>query len=204
MINMEKYEILLNEGLSLDHYYVLVMLYNNQKLSKHRKVQGFLNLLVKRGYIVEGGLLSERAIDLVQMDILENVVCSTTDTTTLNPNILEFNDWSYELHNKLETKLIELTNKKQIRDRVKGGKPYSFLCNPQDLAKNLKKITKLYKLENRRDEIERALIDHIEECYKANSWFPIIYYYIYKDNQSQLVNDLSAEKEESFSSDTIV
>lgn len=202
---MEKYQNLLNQGLCLDHYYILVMLYNNQKLPAHKRIQGFANVLIKRGYLLEGNVLSDKALELIHDDILTDIAISTTTTTTMNPSALDFNDWVFDLHTKLQNKLVELTGKKQIRDRVKGGKPFSFLCNPQDLTSQLKKVITKYKI-NDRPTIEATLIKHIENCYKANSWFPLVYYYIMKEGASQMVTDLESanEKEETFNSEVIL
>jgi hypothetical protein len=202
---MEKYEKLLNEGLCLDHYYILVMLYNNQKLPTHKRIQGFANVLIKRGYLLEGNVLSDKALELIHEDILTDVTFSTTTTTTVNPKTLDFNDWVFDLHGRLQGKLVELTGKKQVRGRINGGNPQSFLCNPQDLGSNLKKIIAKYKIDDR-EAIEKALIAHIEGCFKANNWFPLIYYYIFKDGASKLVTDLESigEKEETFNSDIVL
>ena len=188
MITTEKYKEILEEGLSLDHYYVLALIYNNQPLPDHKRVEGFTNLLAKMGYI-EDGVLTDKAIELVQDELFGSTLVSVETTTTTAPVVLEFNDWIFDLHKKLEDKLVELTGKKQQRHGVKGGKLRSFLCNPLDLGKNVKKVMTSYKIDDR-EKIEKALIRHIEDCNKAKHWFPIMFYYISKDGQSQLVTDL--------------
>jgi hypothetical protein len=209
MLNIEKYEKLLGSGLGLDHYYILVLLYNHHPLPQHKRVEGFINLLAKKGYIAEG-ILTAEALDLVQDEIFNvTLVSPTTTTTTLAASQLEYNDWVAELHLKLQEKLVELTGKKQVRDKIKGGSSFSFLCNQLDLGKNLRKVVQLYKLKDSdRPLIEKTLFHHMESCNKAQSWFPLVYYYIFKDGKSQLVTDmegaLEVSEDHNFNSEVIL
>lgn len=208
MLNIEKYEKLLSSGLSLDHYYIMVLIYNNHPLPKNKRAEGFINLLSKKG-LIDDGILTAEAMDWVQDEIFNTtLVSSTTTTTTLAASQLEFNDWVMELHIKLQEKLVELTGKKQVRDKVRGGKLHSFLCNPLDLGKNLKKVIQLYKLKDAdRTLIEKTLFKHIEDCQKADSWFPLVYYYIFKEGKSQMVTDMETVtevSEENFTGETFI
>jgi ASC-1-like (ASCH) protein len=207
LLNQEKYEKLLNESLGLDHYVVLWNLYNNQPISKHSRIGGFVNLLIQKGY-VQDGMITEKGIDLIQEDILVPVVIAPTLYTIENKEKFVFGDWVNYLHDKLEQKLIELTGKKQVRDRVKNGPLQSFLCNAKDLEFNLAKVCKKYKLNKEEDriKIEQTLVKHIENCHKSNSWFPLMYYYVLREGNSRLVTDLdnSDVEEQNFNSETIV
>jgi hypothetical protein len=186
MISTEKYEKLLTNGLSLDHYHVLSCIYRGDKLPNLKRIKGFFNYLTMKGYLLEG-ILTEQAIDLVQDEVY---LSSTTTTTTVVEGNFNYNDWVLALHGKIQNKIMDLTGKIQVRDKIQG-KSYSFLCNSTDLGKNLQKVIKLYKLDSRHiDSIESALLKHVEDCNRARNWFPVIYYYIFKDGKSQLVTDL--------------
>lgn len=96
-------------------------------------------------------------------------------------------NWYEELHKKLENELVTLTKRKQ---KVIGGK-YSFLCNSKDLEYKLSKTIKKYKLEDK-VKVEKLLLKHIFNCYKANWEFAkLIEYYIEKSGISQLATDYS-------------
>lgn len=191
MIENDKYNEILDQGLILDHYFLLCNMKNGVKLVDNKRIQGFINLLTKKEYIQDGEL-TEKALDLVENCKFAEIVVVTEDKK------INMATWVAEVHAACEAKLVELTGKKQVRDKINGGKAYPFLPNPTDLAKNLSKIVTLYKLKDY-DKIERTIMRYIESCHQASSWFPILYYYIIKDGKSQLVTDMDSidEKEES-------
>jgi hypothetical protein len=186
MVNIELYEKLLNNSLSLDHFFVLKSLYYNEELPKNKRVQGFLNLLIKRGYI-EDGILTEIAIDLVQ-EFTPEVTTSIEVEEKKEKQVTEFSAWVRDVRLKCQDRIFKLKGTKQVRDRIKG-KAYSFLPNETDLAKNLLKVIKLYRITDYQ-LVERKLLEYIEQCNRDNNWFPILYYYIFKDGKSQLVTDM--------------
>jgi hypothetical protein len=185
MISVEKYEKLLSSGLSLDHYYVLVSLYNKTKLPNYKRINGFVNLLTKKGLIVDGTLSAE-AIDMVQEVTIPKLEAKEN---------VDFRDWVGSVHVKCIEKLVELTGKKQVNGIIKGKK-WPFMCsNLMDFSKNLYKVITIYKVTDY-DLMEKCLIRHIESCHQADHWFPSVYYYIFKDNKSQLVSDMESYDEE--------
>lgn len=188
MIDNVQYEKVLDSGLILDHYHLLCTIRDGGEVPKNKRIRGFLNLLVKKGYI-EGGVLSDSALLLID--------CYNTTTTTLTTTVapvatgkFDYEAWAKGLHGRCQDKLKELTGKIQVTDRVGGkGKSWSFLPNSFDLAKVLYKTIVTYKLKDL-DKIEKCVFHHINKCHRERSWFPLLKYYISKDGNSQLVTDL--------------
>lgn len=197
MIETSLYKKILDQGLLLDHYVVLCNI-RDKSVPDWKRISGFINLLHKKGYLEEGeltplavALLEGRPEPLVQ-PVEEKKIDSDFD----------YADWIIGLHKRLETKISELTGKKQVRDSVRGGKPYSFLPNSTDLGKVLLKVIRSYGLRDL-DKIERCLMKHIEECSRKGSWFPLMQYYILKDKMSTLVTDIDTVDEESNDDTTV-
>lgn len=182
MINLQKYKQILDSGLLLDHYQALLAIRDNTELPTSRRVKGFINLLEKKGYICEG-ILTEKAFEIMGLS-------TTTSTTTevRSQKEIDFSVWIDKLHAKCQTRLIELTGTKQIRGKV-NGKSYPFLPNSIDLGRVLVRVITAYKIQDY-DKIEKVILRHIENCHQANSFFPLINYYIMKNNMSQMVTDM--------------
>lgn len=170
MIDLKHYERILNSGLLLDHYLVLCMVKNNEELPTNKRVQGFLNLLNKKGYIQDGALTDEGVI-LTEHDV------SLNDSPKGEERI-DMAKWVMEIHRKCQNRLLELVGAKQVRDKI-HNKSYPFLPNTTDMLKSLHRAMVIYKLTDL-DKIERAIMGHIDKCHKARSWFPLMKYYIIK------------------------
>lgn len=199
-MTIEKYQQLENSGLLTDHYFILQRLYRKEPIPDTMRVRGYLNLLVKKGYL-EGTTLTETAIALVEDDVEHQPEITEESVGKEVP----FTKWAEMLHQKCQQKLMELIGKKQKTDKI-NGTSYSFLCNARDLHANLYKVFTLYKLGTKdREVVERCILKHIEKCNKANNWFPVLYYYIFKNNKSLLVTDVESmdESEESDSPQTM-
>jgi hypothetical protein len=186
MISLSRYKEILDSGLLLDHYFILCSINNGEKIDVSRRVQGFINLLTKKGYL-QDEQLTEKAIGLLQD--CEAVAAEPVNTKTAN-----FAQWVEELHGKCQKLLLQLTGKTQIRDKI-NGRAYAFLPNVQDLGKTLIRAITLYKLKDY-SKIEKTLLKYIEESSNSKSWFPILQYYIIKDGTSRMVTDMQSEEEE--------
>lgn len=185
MINVDKYKKILDSGLLLDHYYLLCNIRDGGEIPKSKRILGFINLLNKKGFI-EDDKLTDLAMVLIDDS---TTTTTTTDIVTETENKqVDFIEWVKDLHLRLQDKLVELTGNKQVRGKI-GSVPYSFLPNPTDLGKVLSKVIVQYKLKDL-GAIERCMFRHVERCNSKNHWFPIMGYYILKNNQSLLVTDL--------------
>lgn len=198
MIDNEVYNSVLEKGLSLDHYNILIGIRDGNDIPKNKRIDGFLNLLHKKGYL-EDGNLTDLALELIGTFI----TTSTTQTTTEKENPLSnFDTWVHQLHEKCEETLKELTGKKQVRADVLGTK-YSFLPNPQDLKRVVSRVIGAYKLKDYR-LIEKTILTYIDRCAKSGKWTPILIYYIMKNGLSSMVTDMrNGEQENSSFDDTI-
>lgn len=181
MIPDEKYKSLLESGLILDHYFLLCNIKNNIKPVDSKRIQGFINLLTKKGYL-QDDKLTEKGLELID-------TCKTSAGEKF-----DFAEWVINVHKKLQDRLVELTGKKQVMARFKGtSRDYSFLYGVRDLSLKLQRVISLYKLKDY-EKIERTLIRHVERCHESNHWFPLVHYYILKDNVSALVTDMENEE----------
>lgn len=173
IVDNDKYQNILTTGLSLDHYFILEYLREGKSLPSNKRIQGFLNLLIKKEYVNENQEITKKGLDLIGKNSYIKIVRL--------PKI-------DSIHKKCQDKIFELTGKKQIVSKI-SGKSYSFLCNEIDLDKTLFKVMKTYDLKDI-DKIEKFLLRYIQKCYDEKNWFPIMQYYIFKDNSSKLVTDM--------------
>lgn len=205
MISLEKYKKILDEGLLLDHYIILCKIKDGSPLPESKRVIGFTNLLAKRGFTHEGNI-TQKGNDLVGEDlVVENTVPTKVIVVETSQSIQKFDyaRWVISLHRKCEAKIVEATGKRQVRDTI-NGKPYSFLPNSTDLGKAILRVIDSYKIKDY-DRIERTILAYIDRCIKSKQWFPILVYYIIKNNMSAMVTDMETiDDNEAKSDDTIV
>lgn len=211
MIDVRKYTIILNEGLLLDHYALLLSLRDGGELPKSKRIQGFINLMCKKGYIQEG-VLTEKAMRLLEGE--GNPVVQVPDMRPVKnladllekkepdlkvENKFDYAGWVIQLHRKVEEKILKATGRRQIRDKIEG-KGYSFLPNSTDLGRVILRAVNVYKLTDF-DKIEKTILAYVDKCIKANKWFPLLNYYIMKNSMSPMVTDMESEEEEEASGD---
>jgi len=209
MVEEKKYTQILGDGLMLDHYFILCSIKDGKALTKSKRVQGFINLLTKKEYILDDHL-TDKALLLLGEDIskreeevkeeVKEVKVEPVKAVAKNRSLAEhlsymnYPVWVKDLHEKCQNKLIELTGNKQVMAKI-TRKAYPFLPNCTDLSKILSKVISVYKLTDF-DKIERTLLLHIENCQKSGNWFPIMQYYIWKNNLSQMVTDLDNDEDQ--------
>lgn len=214
MIDFEKYKLILEEGLMLDHYFLLLNIRDGKSMVPTKRIQGFINLMCKKGYINEGEELTEKAIRLLggQGNPIPEV--PNTRSAMMLADLLDrrepelkvekkfdYATWVIQLHRKCEERIFQATGKRQIRDKVEG-KPYSFLPNSTDLGRAVLRAVNVYKLRDF-DKIEKTILRYINRCVKANKWFPILGYYIMKNSMSPMVTDMDSDEEETGDSPSI-
>lgn len=206
MIDISKYLKILNQGLLLDHYSLMCCIRDDAELPKSKRIEGFTNLLKKKGFITTDGKLTEAGLNLVTDDrvVCQKVIVQTKEelsqqnapkvsyetkgllkTPTATKDYLV---WAHELHAKLQDRIQEKTGKKQVR-AVINGVGYSFLPNVNDFSKVLLKAIVLNKLKDF-NRIEKCLLTYINTKSKENNWFPLLNYYILKNGSSLMVTDL--------------
>lgn len=209
MIEIEKYRMILDQGLLLDHYALLLSVRNGGELVKSRRMQGFINLMHKKGYI-EDGVLTEKANALLagepkkeEFPIVSTPLASMANTIQSKvEKKFDYAGWVIKLHEKCEEKIEKATGKKQVRDKI-DGKPYAFLPNITDLGKTLLKVIQTYKLKDF-NRIESTVLNYISSCAKLGKWFPILQYYIMKNGLSAMVTDMDSDTAEDSNRDSIV
>ena len=186
MISLEQYKRVLDSGLLLDHYVVLCNLRDGKEMPRSRRIDGFINLLNKKGYI-EDGALTDKAFDVI--DVHANIIVEDKHVDT---PAFDFGGWVSNLHQKCKDKLIKLTGKQQVTAKINKAdrKGYPFMPNLADFSTRIFECIQRYKLKDM-DAIEKMVLHHIDECSNTNNWFPLMKYYIHKKGEgSQLVTDL--------------
>ncbi len=189
---------LLKQNISLNHLYLLEMAYENIDLvNGDVKYSAIIQGLQRKNLLSKEGKITEEGKALYNSLFLEAVNVKITKLAVDREGI-------GNLHKKLEDKLLSLKGKKQMRVDVLGTK-YSFLPNERDLIDRLVGVISKYKLSDF-ERIEKTLLSYIENCYKRNSWTPLLAYYIEKNNQSRMVTDYNnlEEKEEKSAGETII
>lgn len=210
MINIDKYENVLNQGLLLDHYSLLCCIRDGGELPKSKRIQGFINLLHKKGYLL-GGVITKSGLELIDKD---TVMCQSTTEVSVQTNtkgliktITPTNDymtWARALHEKLQDRLFEKTGKRQARGAIQGT-TYSFLPNASDFCKILLKVIVLHKLKDF-NKIDKCLMRYVDRKIREGNWFPILGYYIIKNGMSQMITDMDSmeDDENEVNNDSII
>lgn len=194
MIDVNKYKKILDEGLLLDHYLLLCNVRDKVELLRNKRIQGFLNLLCKKGYI-ENDTLTDKAMLLIDEAIsVDKPAVKLEETKIVNEAKFDYGAWVIRLWKSCEKKLVEYTGKRQVRPKI-DGVAYSFLPNPTDLGKVIIRAVGAYKLTDY-DKIEKAILAYIDRCHKQDKWTPLLHYWIMKNNMSTMVTEMDAMEEE--------
>ena len=194
-MNIEKYKEILNEGLLLDHYYILCKISSREEIPYTDRVRGFLNLLIKKDYIDGDHNLTEKGIDFVQNCEFGEIELSTIQITTNTITIVDENEDKKDLKKILtdvyancRERLKYHTGRYQVRARIEN-KFYSFFPNSTDFFKVTTKVISLYKIKDF-SLMESTMISYIDRCASSNTWLPLFNYYIFKNGASSLVTDM--------------
>lgn len=192
MIKDEDYSKVLDSGLSLDHYFLLCQMRDEQKLIENRRVLGFKRLLEKKGYIKDD-IVTEKGLQLIhsfdrneKMEVIKGVLKRKVQVAT--------GEWLSSLYEKCLKKLEEVTGKKQISQKIKG-KSFYFMPNYKDFENSMTRAIKAYNLKDF-NRIETVVLNYIEKCSNEKNWFPLLRYYFIKDNHSEMVTDMENPDED--------
>lgn len=177
MIGDDVYNQILEDGLLLDHYYVLCRMKNGEKPVSSRRVQGFINLLTKKEYLKDDQLTEKAEL------LVEN--CATMSVPPL-PISEDFTKWITELHIKCRDKIKKLTDRNQAYIKV-NNVDYPYLPGVTDLGKKLEKFIRVYKHSDR-EKIEKCLLRH---CDTRNQK---MIYYIMREKENAK-SDLASDYE---------
>lgn len=180
-LNSQNIEKIFKEGLSIDAFTYLLLVRNGEVEKFKPFFNGLPISLINRGCIDPSGKLTPKG-----EGILNNIAGKKVTKKSNNYDTIFV---------ALQGEIERLTGKKQKTDKI-HGKSYSFLPNSVDFSDKLHKVVTKYKIEDL-DKSKKVLISYINKCHKANNWFPVLEYYLMKDNQSKFVTDYNNFSEES-------
>jgi len=181
MITDVKYKKVLEDGLLLDHYYVLLNLSKGTKMVDSKRIQGFINLLSKKDYI-EDGLITQKGLDLIEAtgEIIE---------VKVEELVTDYDSWVKSLHEKCVAKVEAATGKKNVSAKIKNSSYYFLPTRVIDLSKPIQRFMKIYKVKDL-EKIEGVVLAYVQKALDNKSFFPLLKYYIIKDDTSEMIGDI--------------
>lgn len=188
-INNEIFIKALEKLNSLDTYFILAQLNENQPLPKSLKVDGHLNLLQKKQFINQEGKLTDKAIEILAYINDDKVILKQVEEKNQN-----FSQFCQSLFTKLENKVIELGEKKTFKN---PSTERLLPSNVKELSDRIKDFMKKYNYTDL-TKIEEELLQHVEKCIKKpNKYQRSVYYFIFKDKfPSELLKALTDDEKE--------
>jgi hypothetical protein len=174
----EAIQKIFEKGIDLNIFTILLKAKNQEDfltLLAIRKIEGIVNLMVKRKYLTEDLKITEKG-QLLLVDI---------GWDAQSPQVVEeivptpFEQWTEELLAKLKAKLKDIIGK----DQIMGFGNVYFIPGIQDLRTFLRRFSKEYNISliSNGLAIETCLLRHVTKCAKAKSFAPAVKYFIIKD-----------------------
>lgn len=205
MIDINKYNKILEDGLLLDHYVALSNIHKGIDSPPNKRVQGFINLLYKKGYI-EDGVLTQKALHLLEEEV-ELVSSPVVTVKESKPKTIssDFVEWTIQLHKDCQKKLKDAKGKQQHVVNILGGR-YSYLPNPTDLGKVILRAINTYNLKDLA-KIRKFILAYVDRCIKTDNWTPLLQYWIMKgdsvNGMSAMVTEMENPEEETNDDTTV-
>lgn len=185
-MTIEKWKYLQARSITLDMIFLLDHVSKNPKVDLFAyfetdpKLTGIVKTLIRKNLVAQTFEILEDGKAI--LDFVNDF--SKQEIQNKNES---FAEWVYSVHALLQALLKKLTGKIQKTDKIKGTS-YSFLCNPKDLHDKLLKVNTIYGPLDR-VKAQKVLSAYVIKCYKENSWFPVIEYYIEKEGKSRFYTD---------------
>lgn len=173
-IDIEKLSKAVTKGLTIDEYVYLRIKEDGCEYIFNGIIPVKKEMLILNSLIYPEGNLTPKGKELLK-EISGEKVPKKVDIGT------------NQLYITCQEELQKLVGKKQKTSKI-NGKSYSFLPNFVDFQDKIEKSCKKYQLNNK-EQLKKVLLQYINKCYKEDNWFPILEYYIMKDNRSKLATD---------------
>lgn len=176
-MNLEKLEKVMEKGFDLNIIALLHVAKNGENLkSELPKIQAIIQMMERKELILEGRI-TQKGEEVLKYAEGEGEIVKEQEKV----NSLE------DVYNRVQNRIFELTGKKQIRTEI-FGKTYSYFPSKYDFVNRLKKVINKYKLSDL-EKVEKVILRNIESCHKKNKWYPLLVYYMVKDEISPLSSD---------------
>lgn len=175
----ETIQKIFEKGIDLNIFTILLKAKNQEDfltLLAIRKVEGIVNLMVKRKYLTEDLKITEKG-QLLLVDIGWDAQTPEVIKEEVIPT--PFDQWTEGLLAKLKAKLKDIIG----RDQIMGFGNVYFIPGIQDLRSFLTRFSKEYNIpiSSNGDAIETCLLRHVTKCAKSKSFAPAVKYFIIKD-----------------------
>lgn len=182
-------EEILKQGVDMNHYIILTMIYQKQPIHtiNNVKIQGWLKMMIMKNLIAEKSgeyFLTEKGLETIKKVGLTEILVKVEDKLKIT-DLMKTTSYDYDaLHKRLKEKLKEITGSSQYFLKVQGGM-YPYLPGATDLKNKIEKFKLVYKL-NDMQRIEQCLMQHLTIRNQK-----LIYYIIRErgDAKSDLASD---------------
>jgi len=179
-MNLKKMEKIMERGYDLNIVALLYMVKQRESVvSGVPKLNAIVAMMEKKGLILEGRITLAGEEVLRYMEEEGEIVKEKEKAEVYE-----------EMFENVVKRMEQLTGAKQKRTEI-FGKTYSYLPNKYDFITRLKKVVNKYKLGDMK-RLEAVIINNIEKCHKKNKWYPLMVYYMIKDEISPLASDYEA------------
>jgi len=165
----KKIQEILKSNLTIDGFVYLYLTKINKLKEYNYFFGGLMQSLINNGFLNKDNQLTQKSINLLKS------IEKSTDVPKLN------------IYENLQKELLTLTGKKQVVDKIQSVS-YSFLPNEVDFYTKFNKTCAKYKIDNF-EKAEKVLLNYIRKCNKSKNWFPVMKYYLLKEDQSSFATD---------------
>lgn len=180
---MKMMEKIMEKGFDLNIIALLYMAKHGEYLgSSLPKIQALVQMMERKGLILEG------KITLSGEDLLKCIE-GGEEVKGEKEKVVDLEG----IYDRMIKRVEKLTGKKQIRTEI-FGKTYSYFPSKYDFVTRLKKVMNKYKLRDV-EKVEKVIIKNVENCHKTRKWYPLLVYYMVKDDVSPLASDYEGFEE---------
>lgn len=189
-MNIKYMEKIMEKGYDLNIIALLYMFKGGEETGTgNEKIQAIISLMERKGLILEGRITAsgEELLKFAEGD---------SKLVKEKEKIMDLEG----IYDRMMQRVEELTGKKQVRTEI-FGKTYSYFPSKYDFVTRLKKVVNKYGLTNM-TILESTIMANVEKCHKTKKWYPLLVYYMTKDDVSPLAADYAnwddSKKEEEY------
>lgn len=182
-MNLKKMEEIIEKGIDLNICSLLYIIREEGPINTQvPKIEAIVNMMERKGLIKEGRITSDGE-DIIKF--LESGEAPVKEKSKIED--IE------GIYDRLQAKLLELTGNKQKKVDI-FGKTYNYFPGKYDFVQRFRKVVNKYKIKDYA-KAEKVLLHNLEVCKKTNKWYPLLIYYLVKDDISVFATDYESWEE---------